>query len=139
MVVYRLNNIASLLSLQEELNRIFEEIEKTFLEEESKWDRGYFYEPLMDAIEYDDKYVFFVELPGISLKDVELHLDGSSLIVSGENPFPVEGGGCEVFLRSECHYGPFRKIIRLEKPFYSENIDATLKDGILKIVVYKKV
>lgn len=139
MVAYGFNNIAGLISLQEELNRIFEEIERTFFEEEKTWERSYFYEPLMDAIEYDDKYIFFIELPGISLQNVELHLDGSNLILSGENPFPIEAGSDEVFLRSECRYGPFRRIIQLEKPFNSENIDATLRDGILKIVVYKKL
>ncbi len=139
MAVYKFYRINDLISLQEELNKIFEELEKTFFEEEKQWERGYFFEPPMDAIEYDNKYIFFIELPGVSLKDVELHLDGSSLIVSGENPFPFEGEGEEVFLRSECTYGPFRKIIRLDKPFNSENIDATLKEGILKIIVYKKL
>lgn len=139
MPVYNFSSINDLVSLQDELNSIFEELERTFYREEKQWERGYFFEPPMDAIEYDDKYVFFIELPGVSLNNVELHLDGSSLIVSGDNPFPFKGEGEEVFLRSECSYGPFRKIIRLDKPFDSENIDATLKEGILKIVVQKKL
>lgn len=140
MRIYRFNTIHDLLFLQEELNKIFKELEKNFQEEEEKkWESLYFFEPKMDAMEYEDKYIFLVELPGISLEDVELHLDGSSLIISGKNPFPCEEERKEAFLRSECHYGHFRRIIRLNCPFDSENISASLKDGILKIIVHKKI
>lgn len=136
---FRFSTIQDLLILREELNKIFIEMEKGFsAQEEKKWEQTFFYEPIMDAVEYEDKFVFLIELPGISLNDVELHLDGSSLIVSGVNPCPVEEEEA-VFLRSECNYGNFRRIIRLKAPFDSETIDASLKDGILKIVVNKKI
>ena len=70
--------------------------------------------------------------------DVELHLEGSSLIVSGKKPCPVEEEEA-LFLRSECNYGHFRRIIRLKVPFDFNTIDAYLKDGILKIVVNKRI
>lgn len=135
---FRFSTIQDLLILREELNKIFIEMEEGFSAQEKKWEQRFLYEPIMDAVEYEDKFVFLIELPGISLNDVELHLDGSSLIVSGINPCPVEEEEA-VFLRSECNYGHFRRIIRLKTPFYPDTIDAILKDGILKIVVYKKL
>lgn len=137
---YGFSSVQDLLILQDELNKFFKEAEGLFnIEEEKKWEHSYFFEPIMDAVEYEDKYVFFVELPGISLNNVEIHLDGSSLIISGKNPYPIEEEGSEVFLRSECHYGDFRRIIRIDKPFWEDKIDATLRDGVLKIVVPKKI
>lgn len=137
---YSFSSLQDLLILQDELNKFFKDVESLFnVEEEKKWKHSYFFEPIMDAVEYEDKYIFFIELPGISLENVDLHLDGSSLIVSGKNPFPFEEEGSEMFLRSECHYGDFRRIIRIDKPFLEDKIDATLRDGILRILVPKKL
>lgn len=138
MPYYKLNAIQELITLQEELNKIFKEIEKSF-KEEKIWEEKFIWEPIMDALEDEEKYIFYLELPGIGKEDVEVHLDGSSLIISGERRFPVEEKGEEVFLRSECHYGPFRRIIRIPAPFEENKIEASLKDGVLKIFVYKKL
>ncbi len=138
MYDYKFNTIEGLISLQEELNRIFEEIEKSLITEEKSWEHSYFWKPIIDGCEDEEKFTFFIELPGVSLKDVELHLDGSSLIVSGERKLPFEEKGDEYFLRSECNYGPFRRIIRIKEPFKEDKIDASLKNGILTIKVYKK-
>lgn len=136
---FRFGTIQDLLILREELNKIFIEMEKGLsTQEEKKWEQAFIYEPIMDAMEYEDKFVFLIELPGISLNDVELHLDGSSLIISGTNPYPLEEEE-GAFFRSECNYGHFRRIIRLKTPFDSDTIDASLKDGILKIIVNKKI
>jgi HSP20 family protein len=134
---YRLSTVQGLLSLQEELNRLFEESDRLGGAEEHAWPSGFFWQPVMDAVEEADGYRVLVELPGVTLQDLELHVDGQTLVLTGDKRVPPEVP-VEGFLRTEGTYGPFRRIVHFPGPFDADAIDARLTDGLLQITVPRK-
>ena len=134
---YRLSTVQGLIALQEELNRLFEDTDRRGGSEEHNWPSGFFWQPVMDAVEEADHYRVLVELPGVTLKDLELHMDGQTLVLTGDKRVPPEVP-VEGFLRTEGTYGPFRRIVRFPGPFDADHIEARLTDGLLCITVRKK-
>jgi HSP20 family protein len=135
---YRISTVQGLIALQEELNRLFEDQDHAGAAEEAQHHQGFFWQPALDAVEEPDRYRILVELPGVALEDVELHVDGQTLVLTGDKRVPPEVP-MEGFLRSEGTYGPFRRLVRLPGPFAEEGIEARLTDGLLNVSVPKKV
>jgi len=134
---FRTTNVQSLISLQEELNRFFNDLEQDSPTEASTWPAGFFWQPVMDALEEEGQYTLLVELPGVALSDLELHVEGHGLILTGEKKAPCEAGG-DSFQRTEGTYGPFRRIIHLQAAFDPDSIEARLTDGVLRVTVRKR-
>ena len=75
--------LRDLLTLQERMNRLFEEsfagrLEEPALVGSATWT------PLADAYEMPEGFVVDVELPGIEEDDVEVQVDGDVLVVKGQ-------------------------------------------------------
>jgi len=134
---YRLSTVEGLIALQEELNRLFEDQDRQAGAEEHAWPSGFFWQPVLDAVEEEGRYRIFVELPGVTLEDLELHADGQTLVLTGDKRVPPEVTS-EGFLRTEGTYGPFRRLVRLPGPFDADGIEARLTDGLLQVTVPKK-
>ncbi len=82
-----------------------------------------------------DRYVIEVELPGVHPGQLQLFSLGDSLIVEGRKERPSPTAGRPVYERAERDYGAFRRVIDLPGPGDLSRITATLKDGLLTIVV----
>jgi len=133
---FRTTNVQSLVSLQEELNRFFNDLEQYSPAETSSWPAGFFWQPVLDAMEEEGQYRLLVELPGVSLSDMELRMEGHSLILSGEKKLPCEISR-ESFQRTEGTYGPFRRLIHLPAHVDADSIEARITDGVLHITIRK--
>jgi HSP20 family protein len=86
-------------------------------------------------LEWNEETVLLTfEAPGVAKEDLDVQLQGDSLIVSGERKKNYEG----TLLRSESIDGKFSRTIRL--PFIVENEakKAELKNGILTLVLERK-
>jgi HSP20 family protein len=134
---FRTTNVQSLISLQEELNRFFDDLGHDSVSEDSTWPSGFYWQPVMDALEEKEQYTLLVELPGVALSDLALHVEGNNLILTGEKKAPCEAGG-DSFQRTEGTYGPFRRIVRLTAAFDPDSIEARLTEGVLRVTVRKR-
>jgi len=134
---YRLSTVQGLIALQEELNRFFDDQDRRGGAEEHPWPSGFFWQPAMDAVEEGESYRVLVELPGVTLQDLDLQVDGQTMILTGDKRVPPEVP-VEGFLRTEGTYGPFRRIVHLPGPFDADHIEARLTDGLLTVTVPKK-
>lgn len=96
--------------------------------------QGWF--PPVDFVETDESYVITAELPGLKKKDVTLRLENQVLRISGERQRgqPTEKA---TFYRSERGCGRFSRSFVLPKALLSEEIDATMRNGILTVTVPK--
>jgi len=133
---FRVSNVQSCLALQEELNRFFDEMEHAPPSEGVPWSTGLYFQPAMDALEEEGGYTLLVELPGVSLSDLELQMEGHSLVLSGDKKIPDELSR-ESFQLAESAYGPFRRVIHLPAHVDPDSIEARLTDGLLRITVRK--
>lgn len=71
------------------------------------------WEPPVDIIETETALVILVALPGVSPDQIEVSVEGGTLLVSGQCSFPVERGTRARIHRLEIPYGQFERRIGL--------------------------
>ena len=76
------------------------------------------------------------EIPGCEAKDIDVKLDGRMLTISGEKKQEKEEKD-ENFHRVERTYGSFSRMVELPGEVNPEDVDATYKKGVLKLVLKK--
>ena len=93
--------------------------------------RGQAY-PLLNLSE-DEKNIYLrCELPGLEIEDVELSLADSSLVIKGERRC-AQGR----YYRQERPSGAFSRVVNIQVRIDREAVRATLKDGLLEVVLPK--
>ena len=91
--------------------------------------------PASDISETEKEYVVTVELPGIDMKGIDISYINGVLTVKGEKK--KESNEAESCHCAERYSGAFERSFRIPSDVNSNKIDATYKDGILKLVVAK--
>jgi HSP20 family protein len=93
-------------------------------------------QPLADLRETDTALELCVELPGLKAEDIELAIQGDTLLVSGEKADGVDRGegGYRV---SERRFGRFERSFLLPPDADRGKIDASFNDGLLKVTIAK--
>ena len=92
--------------------------------------------PAVDIFEKGTDLVIRAELPGISKDEIEIELENSTLMLSGERKQDIEREQGKSF-RSERTYGAFKRSFNLPSTVDAGRISATHKDGVLEIVLPK--
>lgn len=134
-------------SMQKEMNRLFDEF---FSDDEDVFGGSHFgltpfssmrsvgdgLTPTIDLSETDKELIVSVELPGMNEKDIEVNLTRNALTVSGEKKQEEEKNE-KGWYRMERHYGSFNRTIPLPCEVEGDGIDASFKNGVLKIKLPK--
>ena len=92
--------------------------------------------PAFDIAENDKDYVVTAELPGIDIKDMEISISDGILSVKGEKKQEKDEES-EGYHRIERRYGSFQRSFRIPGKVESDKVDASYKDGILKVLLPK--
>ncbi len=92
--------------------------------------------PSVDVSETAKEVVVKAELPGMDPKDIDVSVRGDILSVAGERKQEKEEKG-ENFHRIESTYGSFSRSIQLPAEVDAGKVNATYKDGVLKITLPK--
>jgi HSP20 family protein len=88
----------------------------------------------MDLAETKDGLELTVELPGLEEKDVDVSLSDGVLTVSGEKNFESEKKDKNYHF-VERSYGSFSRSIALPEGVKSDQINATMSKGVLKVAI----
>ncbi len=88
------------------------------------------FEPPVDVWENDTEIIIEAELPGSRSGDIDLRLDGGSLVLSGELAENAELRGA--YLRIERPRGRFHRVVSLPVEVVGEP-RATLRGGVLQV------
>lgn len=90
--------------------------------------------------ETKDGYVFTLEMPGLSKKDVEVSLEADKLTVKGERTEEKTGknGDGEKVHRREIRSTRFERSFYLGKDVDPDNIKAKMDNGVLTITLAKR-
>ena len=92
--------------------------------------------PAVDISERKDAYIVAVELPGVMLDDLEIAYQDGLLTIQGERGSTPDSADEQTHL-VERRYGPFRRSITLPLHVTADAIDASLEDGVLRVLVPK--
>src|SRR5436190_19948200 len=89
MPIRRWDPLRDLLTLQERMNRLFEHsLVRGHLADPAMASAGW--TPLADVLETAEGFVLQIEVPGIAEEDIEVHVDGDTVVVRGQRQ-PVRG------------------------------------------------
>lgn len=92
--------------------------------------------PAIDMHEDDKNLYITAELPGIEKEDIKISLHNDVLTISGERK-REEKKENENYYHLEMCYGAFNRSITLPVEVDSEKVEASFKNGILKIQLPK--
>ena len=96
--------------------------------------------PAVNIIEKDNEYEVQIAAPGVFKDDISVHINEDNYLVvtveeKKENDEKDKKGK---FLRREFSYSQFRQTLALPDNIEPDKIEATQKNGILKVVIPKK-
>lgn len=87
----------------------------------------------------NDAHVFVEsELPGVSLDELQLLMEGTKLVIRGERRLPRKENGERRVLLSERGGGAFERRLLMPCEIDIENAEAVLRDGLLTIMLPKQ-
>ena len=92
--------------------------------------------PSLDVAETKNEIVVKAEVPGLEPKDIDISLSDGLLTIKGEKKHEREEKE-ENYHLVERSYGSFARSIRLPNEVQSDKINASYKNGVLKIVLPK--
>jgi HSP20 family protein len=110
--------------------------------------RAFNHLPAVDVRETEKSYVMDMELPGYDEKDIEIHIDGSSLSIAskqeetrdakdeGENKGSAENQG--TWILRERRVNSFSRSFKLPENANPEDVTAEFKNGILSMEIKKR-
>ena len=91
--------------------------------------------PALNAWMTDEAVFVEAELPGFSLDKVDLTVTGRDLTIRGERDDSTTTAENAKVLRRERPMGSFARTVRLPVEIEDEGLQATLKDGVLRITL----
>lgn len=124
-----------LADLQSELGRMRDEMDRLFGRYASGGRRGWptvSVFPAMNVWEDDQSFLVEAELPGLELSDLEILVNaGSLLTVKGQRREPEWQNGS--WHRRERSFGAFARTLELPAPVDPDHVEASFKNGVLRI------
>ena len=94
--------------------------------------------PETDLVETATDYQLSVDLPGISLEDIDVSIKDGVLSISGERKTEEETNG-KHYYRMERSYGKFVRSFKVPDDTTEESIKAIHKNGVLSITIPKPI
>jgi HSP20 family protein len=93
--------------------------------------------PTVELTEEDDRFVLIADMPGVNKDNINLSLTGNLLSISGQREMrkPTDDASP---VRTERRSGEFKRTIELPSSVEGDDIKATLRDGVLKLILLKK-
>jgi HSP20 family protein len=85
--------------------------------------------------EEEGRYLLEMDLPGVKIEDLDITVEKDQLSIRAERRL-AEGSQAASY--DERSYGSFQRVVRLGEEIDSSSIDATLKDGVLRLTIAKK-
>jgi HSP20 family protein len=90
----------------------------------------------VDVAKQGDQYLVHAEVPGMAKDDVQLHVDGRTLTISGHKKSVIEEGAPDTnFYRRETSSGSFSRSVLLPEDANIDELKASFDNGKLSINV----
>jgi len=129
------DTLRDLFSIQERVNRLFEDSMGGIASPEETG--GGTWSPVVDIYEAGTEFVVEAELPEVQQSDIDIKVLNYTLTIEGERR--LRRAIMEGYHRIERAYGWFSRSFLLPSSVDQDTITATLKDGVLRVVLPKKM
>jgi HSP20 family protein len=132
--ISRLDPFRGLNSLQDQVNRLFDE---TFSRGRSAESEMGSWAPAVDIYETEQELVLKADLPEVNQQEIDIRIENNMLTIRGERKFHNEVSQ-DNYLRVERAYGPFSRSFSLPNTLNAEAIKADYQNGVLSIRMPKR-
>ena len=126
-----------LLSLQERMNRMFQESLSRSRGDEDEILAAGAWRPAVDIYEAADKVILRVDVPGMSQEDIDLRIENGALRLRGERRMP-DGVRPEEYHRVERPFGSFVRVFSLPSSVDTSRVKAEYRNGVLEVNLPKR-
>lgn len=111
------------------------EIEKQESEAPARTERRWTYRPRVDIHEMDEEVIVFADIPGVDESSLDITLEKNVLTVRGS----VEVPSLENYRLAHAEYraGDYVRSFTLSDTIDRDNIEATVKNGVLRLSLPK--
>lgn len=113
--------------MQREMNRLFTDYTPTRYRSASSY-------PVMNLWADEESVIIRAELPGLKPDDLDISIDEGDLTLSGRRT-PEEMPEDATYHRQERNYGSFTRSIRLPFKIEADDVEATMKNGVLTLML----
>ncbi len=90
--------------------------------------------PAVDIYETEQELTLMADMPGVPIESVDINLEGEQLTIRGAVP---QSDGVGRILLREYAVGDYYRQFTLSNDIDREKIQASMKDGVLKLVLPK--
>lgn len=111
-------------------DRFFDDFGLPELSDDKQW------LPTIDVSETDDHVIVRAEVPGMDKKDINITMSDGLLTIQGEKKQEKKEEK-ENYRFVERRYGSFSRSLRIPNGVDADKIDASYKDGVLKVAIPK--
>ncbi len=125
-----------ILEFRDEIDRLFKDFFSPWPVRRRRVRGEMVWAPEVDVYEDENNVVVQAELPGLKPKEVDISIAGNTLTLKGEKKGEKEEEGRNYYL-VERVYGSFERSIELPIEVDASKAKATMKDGILEVVIPK--
>lgn len=135
--VYRASDRDPFLSLHREMNRLFDDVFRSFDSRLSGFGSSPAFHgswPDVEISETSKEIKITADLPGLEEKDVEVLLEDGVLTLKGEKRSETEDNEKQF---SERFYGAFERRIPLGDKVEADKVSASFRNGVLTVVLPK--
>jgi HSP20 family protein len=130
MTLIKYSPLREIETLEKQMSSLFNDLPV-------KWDfSGTNFSPRINVFENEKSLFVESEIPGMEKKDVKILLHNNVLTISGERNRETKTDKENYFHLESC-YGSFNRSIELPVEVDSEHVEATFKNGVLKIQMPK--
>lgn len=129
-----------LVHLHQEMDRLFDEAFSSFglpsisSRFGNRLGTSGMFRPSIDISGDDKQYEVLLDVPGLKESDLTVEVKGDTLFIKGEKEDTSESKD-KHYYRIERSYGSFQRTLALPEDAKASDIQASLKDGVLKLVI----
>jgi HSP20 family protein len=134
MSMIRWEPFRDLMTLREAMDRLFED---SYVRTGPRWASAgeATYQLPIDVYTTDEEIIITANVPGARPEDVEITIEGDTLIIRGEIKGPLENVSYAV---QERPYGRFHRSLRLNIPVQPDHAEASFDLGVLTLTIPKQ-
>jgi HSP20 family protein len=92
--------------------------------------------PRLDVSETDAAYLIEADIPGLTIQDITVQIEGDALVITGERQRVPRQEGRQ-YTHSERVFGKFQRTVNLPTAVNTEDIQAAYSNGVLTVTVPK--
>jgi HSP20 family protein len=93
------------------------------------------FRPPADLLVDDDGATVYMDVPGLTIGDIEIELESQALSIRGERRFPYAEGEGRNVRRLERGFGRFERTLTVPPGLDAEQISASVAEGVLTLRV----